>query len=67
MEELQKADIPYSLGPAIERFGTEEQKAKYLPGIWSGEISLALGYSEPNAGTDLVSLQARPGGTATTE
>ena len=65
VEELQKADIPYSLGtasmigPAIERFGTDEQKAKYLPGIWSGEISLALGYSEPNAGTDLASLQTQ--------
>ncbi|MGH2589093.1 MAG: acyl-CoA dehydrogenase family protein, partial [Dehalococcoidia bacterium] len=32
---------------------------KYLPGIWSGEIVLALGYSEPNAGTDLAALETR--------
>ncbi len=62
-EEFSLAGIPYGrgtasmIGPAIERFGTPAQKAKYLPGIWSGEISLALGYSEPNAGTDLASLQ----------
>jgi alkylation response protein AidB-like acyl-CoA dehydrogenase len=62
-EEFSLAGIPYGrgtasmIGPAIERFGTGEQKAKYLPGIWSGEISLALGYSEPNAGTDLASLE----------
>jgi alkylation response protein AidB-like acyl-CoA dehydrogenase len=64
-EELGYWGIPFNLGtaamvgPAIERFGTEEQKKKYLPGIWSGEIVLALGYSEPNAGTDLASLETR--------
>jgi alkylation response protein AidB-like acyl-CoA dehydrogenase len=47
------------IGPAIERFGTDEQKKKYLPGLWSGEITCALGYSEPNAGTDLASLETR--------
>lgn len=62
-EELSLADIPYGggtsgmIGPAIERFGTDEQKAKYLPDIWSGRMTLALGYSEPNAGTDLASLE----------
>jgi alkylation response protein AidB-like acyl-CoA dehydrogenase len=40
-------------------FGTEEQKKEYLPGIWSGEIRFAIGYTEPNAGTDLASLQTR--------
>src|SRR5262249_53333442 len=35
------------------------QKKKYLPGIMSGEMVLALGYSEPNAGTDLASLETR--------
>ncbi|MCC6382754.1 MAG: acyl-CoA dehydrogenase family protein, partial [Dehalococcoidia bacterium] len=60
-EELQKAGIPYRgipwMAPAIERFGTEEQKKRYLPGLWSGEMTCALGYSEPNAGTDLASLE----------
>ena len=63
VEEFTRAEIPYGRGtasmiaPAIERFGSDEQKRKYLPGIWSNEITLALGYSEPNAGTDLASLE----------
>ena len=62
-EEFTRAELPYGRGtasmiaPAIQRFGSEEQKAKFLPGIWSGDILLALGYSEPNAGTDLASLE----------
>lgn len=62
-EELQLAGVPTTggsasmIGPAIMRFGTEAQKERYLPGMWSGEIRCALGYSEPNAGTDLASLQ----------
>jgi alkylation response protein AidB-like acyl-CoA dehydrogenase len=62
-DEFTAAGIPYGrgtasmIGPAIQRFGTEEQKAKYLPPIWSGDMTLALGYSEPNAGTDLASLE----------
>jgi alkylation response protein AidB-like acyl-CoA dehydrogenase len=47
------------IGPAIQKFGTEAQKAEYLPKIWSGEITCALGYSEPNAGSDLASLRTR--------
>ena len=49
----------WMLGPALLRFGTEEQKRKYLPGIVRGEIWWAQGYSEPNAGSDLVSLQTK--------
>ncbi len=49
----------WMLGPALLHFGTEEQKRKYLPGIVRGEIWWAQGYSEPNAGSDLVSLQTR--------
>ena len=52
-EELQKSGLPSGDGqvsfiaPAIMRFGSEEQREKYLPGLWSGKISCALGYSEP--------------------
>src|SRR3984885_7666882 len=49
----------WMLGPALLRFGTEAQKQKYLPGIVRGEIWWAQGYSEPNAGSDLVSLQTK--------
>jgi acyl-CoA dehydrogenase len=49
----------WMLGPALLRFGTEEQKRKYLPGIVRGEVWWAQGYSEPNAGSDLVSLQTK--------
>lgn len=48
-----------SVGPTIMRVGTEEQKQRYLPGILRGEIDFAVGYSEPNAGTDLASLETR--------
>jgi len=47
------------IGPAIARFGTEEQRRTYLPGLLSGEILCSLGYSEPDAGTDLASLKTR--------
>jgi acyl-CoA dehydrogenase len=47
------------LGPALLKFGTEEQKRQHLPPIVRGEIRWAQGYSEPNAGSDLASLQTR--------
>lgn len=62
-EEFAKAELPYGsgfgsmVGPAIQRFGTEAQQEKYLPGIWGNEITICLGYSEPNAGTDLAALE----------
>ncbi len=49
----------WMLGPALLRFGTEAQKTRYLPQIVRGEIRWCQGYSEPNAGSDLVSLQTR--------
>ncbi len=62
-EEFARWEIPYGsgfgsmVGPAIHRFGTEAQREKYLPGIWSNDITICLGYSEPNAGTDLAALE----------
>src|SRR6516225_274064 len=46
-----------TVGPTIMRFGTAEQKASYLPRIAAGEIHFSIGYSEPEAGTDLASLR----------
>ena len=48
-----------TVGPTIMRYGTAEQKALYLPRIAGGEIHFSIGYSEPEAGTDLASLRTR--------
>lgn len=48
-----------TVGPALMRVGSEEQKKEYLPRILQGEIEFAIGYSEPGAGTDLASLETR--------
>ncbi|MDT4922068.1 MAG: 3-oxocholest-4-en-26-oyl-CoA dehydrogenase alpha subunit [Pseudonocardiales bacterium] len=57
------APVPFltinTVGPTIMRFGTEEQKAFFLPKIAAGELHFAIGYSEPGAGTDLASLRTR--------
>lgn len=62
-EECKLADAPallpmglQMLGPMLIRYGTEEQKAFYLPRILSGEDVWCQGYSEPGAGSDLASL-----------
>jgi acyl-CoA dehydrogenase len=47
------------LGPVLMLYGTEEQKRQHLPGIARAEAMWAQGYSEPNAGSDLASLQTR--------
>ncbi|HEX3706342.1 MAG TPA: acyl-CoA dehydrogenase family protein [Mycobacteriales bacterium] len=63
-DEIQRAGVPFpfvtinTVGPTIMRFGTEEQKAAYLPGILAGELNVAIGYTEPQAGTDLASLRS---------
>ncbi len=46
-------------GPAIIKFGTPEQKARYLPPIARGEAEYCQGFTEPDAGSDLASLQMR--------
>ena len=62
-DEVQRAGIPFpfvtvnTVAPSLMRFGTDEQKATYLPPILSGELNVAIGYTEPQAGTDLASLR----------
>lgn len=65
-EELATADAPIVgrnatrfLGPSIFRYGTAEQIQQHIPGILNGETIWCQGYSEPNAGSDLASLQTR--------
>jgi alkylation response protein AidB-like acyl-CoA dehydrogenase len=57
------APVPFltinTVGPTIMRFGTAEQKARYLPRIAAGETHFSIGYSEPEAGTDLAALRTR--------
>ena len=55
------APLPFvtisTVGPALMAHGSEAQKAKFLPGIAAGEIIFAIGYSEPDAGSDLAALK----------
>ncbi len=65
VEESHWAGVPLplltlnSVGPTLMALGTPEQKQRILPGILRGEVHFAIGYTEPNAGTDLASLQTR--------
>jgi alkylation response protein AidB-like acyl-CoA dehydrogenase len=58
---IARVPVPFltlnSIGPTIIRFGTQAQKSFYLPKIAAGEIHFSIGYSEPEAGTDLASLR----------
>ncbi|MGW0765867.1 acyl-CoA dehydrogenase family protein [Streptomyces sp. NPDC002676] len=64
-DEAYRAGAPVSMvtlntvGPTLMRYGSEEQKARFLPRILSGELVFAIGYSEPGAGTDLAALRTR--------
>ena len=49
----------WMLGPALLKYGTHEQKLEFLPPIARGEIRWCQGYSEPGAGSDLVSLRTK--------
>src|SRR3954464_9577699 len=55
--------IPYltlnTVGPTIMRYGTDEQKAFFLPRILAGDLHFSIGYSEPGSGTDLASLKTK--------
>jgi alkylation response protein AidB-like acyl-CoA dehydrogenase len=64
-EEANRAGAPLpvltinTVGPTLMRYGTDEQKAAFLPKILRGELLFSIGYSEPGAGTDLASLTTR--------
>jgi alkylation response protein AidB-like acyl-CoA dehydrogenase len=62
-DEVRRAQAPMpfvtlnTVGPALMSQGTEEQRKKFLPAILAGEVQFAIGYSEPEAGTDLAALK----------
>jgi alkylation response protein AidB-like acyl-CoA dehydrogenase len=49
----------YIIGPALSAFGSEAQKLRYMPRISRGEMVICLGFTEPNAGSDLAALQTK--------
>ena len=66
-EEYYRAAAPlrvnqngiFLLGPTLMEYGTQEQKARFLPRMASGEEVWAQGWSEPNAGSDMAAIRAR--------
>src|SRR4051794_18698889 len=65
LDEFDYAGAPHpevavrALAPMIMRYGTEENRRRWLPEISAGNMRFALGYSEPDAGSDLASLKTR--------
>ncbi|HEY0450993.1 acyl-CoA dehydrogenase family protein [Actinophytocola sp.] len=63
VSEAARADVPLpyvtlqTVGPTLQAFGTDAQKAFFLPKILAGELHFAIGYTEPEAGTDLAALR----------
>ncbi|TDD00359.1 acyl-CoA dehydrogenase [Saccharopolyspora terrae] len=61
--EASRADVQLpsvtlqTVGPTLQTYGTEEQKSFFLPKILAGDVHFAIGYTEPEAGTDLASLR----------
>jgi alkylation response protein AidB-like acyl-CoA dehydrogenase len=66
-EEMAKAKTPgiynangiWQIGPMIMRWGTEEQKQRWLPGILAADVHWCQGFSEPQAGSDLANLRTQ--------
>jgi len=65
VNEAARADVPLpavtlqTVGPTLQIHGTAEQKDFFLPKILAGEVHFAIGYTEPEAGTDLAALRTR--------
>ncbi|SDH53136.1 hypothetical protein SAMN05216553_12642 [Lentzea fradiae] len=65
VNEAARADVPLpyvtlqTVGPTLQAYGTQEQKDFFLPKILSGDLHFAIGYTEPEAGTDLASLRTK--------
>ncbi|SES23485.1 hypothetical protein SAMN05216188_12766 [Lentzea xinjiangensis] len=65
VNEAARADVPLpyvtlqTVGPTLQRFGTQEQKDFFLPRILKGDLHFAIGYTEPDAGTDLAALRTK--------
>jgi alkylation response protein AidB-like acyl-CoA dehydrogenase len=65
VNEAARADIPLpavtlqTVGPVLQEHGTQEQREFFLPKILAGEVHFAIGYTEPDAGTDLAALRTR--------
>jgi len=64
-DEIQAVGFPLpfltlnTIGPVLQRYGNEAQRRDFLPRILAGEVFFSVGYSEPDAGTDLASLKTR--------